>query len=151
MTINRSPQELYDYWHQFEQLPLFMRHLESVHQTGPGRSHWKAKAPAGYSVEWDAQIVADTPGELIAWESLEGADVDNSGIVRFSPAPAGRGTEVRVQLQYRPPAGRLGAAVAKLFGEEPNQQIADDLRRFKQVMETGEISNSASPRGTCDG
>ncbi|HEV2705838.1 MAG TPA: SRPBCC family protein [Pyrinomonadaceae bacterium] len=139
LIINRSPEELYSYWRNFENLPRFMHHLESVRVTGEGRSHWVAKAPAGSSVEWDAEIVEDRPNELISWRSLEGADVDNSGSVRFETAPGGRGTIVRVEMQYNPPGGVIGAVVAKLFGEEPGQQAQESLRCFKQVMETGEV------------
>ena len=139
ITVNRPPEEVYRFWHDFRNLPRFMKHLEDVRVTGNRRSHWKAKAPAGTTVEWDAEVVDDRPNELIAWRSLEGADVDNWGSVRFAPAPGGRGTEVRVELDYAPPGGALGATVAKLFGEEPEQQMQDDLRRFKQVLETGEV------------
>lgn len=139
IVINAAPEELYRFWHDFENLPRFMRHLESVSITGEGRSHWVAKAPAGTSVEWDAEITEDRPNELIAWRSLEGADVDNSGSVRFERAPGGRGTVVHVELDYRPPGGALGALVARLLGEEPEGQLQADLRRFKQVMETGEV------------
>jgi uncharacterized membrane protein len=107
-----------------------------------GRSHWRAKGPAGTGVEWDADITVDRPGETLAWQSREGADVPNSGSVTFSRAPGGRGTEIRVELRYHPPAGRFGAAIAKLFGEEPSQQIEGDLRRLKQVLETGEVVHS---------
>ena len=138
-TINRPPEELYRFWRDFENLPRFMRHLEAVKVTAPGRSHWKAKAPAGQTVEWDAEVTEDRPNELIAWRSLEGADVANSGSVRFTPATGGRGTVVRVEVQYDPPGGKAGALVAKLFGEEPEQQVQDDLRAFKQVIETGEV------------
>ena len=138
MTINRSPEELYRFWRNFENLPRIMSHLESVRVTGEGRSHWVAKAPAGTTVEWDAEVYNEKENELIAWRSLEGADVNNAGSVRFQPAPGGRGTEVRVVLKYDPPGGVVGATVAKLFGEEPEQQIQEDLRRFKQFMETGE-------------
>lgn len=149
ITINRPVAEVYDFWHDFTNLPRFMYHLESVEITGSGRSHWTARAPAGTTVEWDAEVTEDRHNELIAWRSLPGADVDNSGAVRFGPAPGGRGTEVHVELRYDPPAGRVGAFVAKLFGEEPDQQVRDDLRRFKQVIETGEIVRSAaSPEGT---
>lgn len=148
VTVNRPAAELYQYWHDFENLPRFMQHLVSVQVDGEKRSHWTAQAPAGATVEWDAEIVADRPDELIAWRSLAGAAVDNAGEVRFAPAPGGRGTEVRVELQYDPPGGALGATVAKLFGEEPAQQVADDLRHFKQVLETGEITQSeASAKG----
>ncbi|HVG39135.1 MAG TPA: SRPBCC family protein [Pyrinomonadaceae bacterium] len=139
VTINRSPEELYQFWHNFENLPHFMNHLEAVQTTGDKRSHWVAKAPAGTTVEWDAEIINDKPNELIAWRSLAGADVDNSGSVRFERGPEGRGTQVRVEIQYSPPGGVIGATIAKLFGEEPNQQVQEDLRRFKQVMEAGEI------------
>ena len=142
ITINKSPEELYRFWRNFENLPRFMNHLEAVQVTGDRRSHWKAKAPAGTTVEWDAEITEDRPNEMIAWRSIEGADVDNAGSVRFVPAPGGRGTEVRVELRYDPPGGVIGAAIARLFGEEPAQQVADDLRAFKQVMETGEVVHS---------
>jgi uncharacterized membrane protein len=142
ITVNRSPEELYQFWHDFQNLPRFMNHLESVQVTGPGRSHWKAKAPLGSTVEWDAEITEDRPNELIAWRSVAGADVDNNGQVRFVRGPAGRGTEVHVELRYNPPGGAIGATVAKFFGEEPNQQIQDDLRAFKQVMEIGEVLHS---------
>jgi uncharacterized membrane protein len=138
VTINRSPEELYRYWRNFENLPRIMSHLESVRVTGEGKSHWVAKGPAGTSVEWDAEVYNEKENELIAWRSLEGADVDNAGSVRFESAPEGRGTVVRVTLKYDPPAGKLGAAIAKLFGEEPAGQVQEDLRRFKSVMETGE-------------
>lgn len=142
ITVNRPPEEVYQFWHNFENLPRFMDHLESVTVTGPGRSHWKAKAPAGKTVEWDAEVTDDQPNRRIAWRSLPGADVENAGVVEFAPAPGGKGTEVLVQLQYDPPAGIIGATVAKLFGREPNQQIHRDLRPFKQLLETGEVTKS---------
>jgi uncharacterized membrane protein len=142
VTINRSPEELYTFWRNFENLPRFMTHLESVHVTGANRSHWVAKAPAGSTVEWDAEIYNHKDNELIAWRTLEGADVDSAGSVRFEPAPGGRGTVVRVTLKYDPPGGAVGALVARLFGENPEQQIDDDLRRFKQLMETGETATT---------
>jgi uncharacterized membrane protein len=139
IIINRPPEELYRFWRDLENLPRFMTHLESVRTTGDNRSHWVAKAPAGTSVEWDAEITEDRPGELIAWRSLEGADVDNSGSVHFERATGGRGTIVRVEMEYDPPGGVIGAAVARLFGEEPGQQAHEALRCFKQVMEAGEV------------
>ncbi len=139
VTINKSPEELYRFWRNFENLPRFMTHLESVRVMGDRESHWVAKAPANTTVEWDAEIIEDRENEYIAWRSLPGAQVANAGEVRFVPALGNRGTEVQVSLTYDPPAGALGALVAKLFGEEPNQQIAGDLRRFKNVMEAGEI------------
>ena len=138
-VVNLPPDEVYRFWRDFQNLPRFMRHLEAVHDMGDGRSHWKAKGPAGMDVEWDATIIADVPGEVITWRSLEGSDVDNAGAVRFERAAGGRGTIVRVNLEYNPIGGVIGAAVAKLFGEEPEQQLDDDLRRFKQVLEVGEV------------
>lgn len=149
VTVQRPPDEVYDYWHNFENFPSFMAHVESVEVTGDGRSHWVAKAPAGMQVEWDAEIVQDEPNEVIAWRSAENADVPNSGCVRFTTAPGDAATEVTVELEYRPPGGAVGAAVSRLFGEEPLQQIKDDLRRFKQVIETGEVVRSdGTPEGT---
>lgn len=139
LIINRAPEELYQFWHDFENLPRFMTDLESVQVIDERRSHWVAKAPAGTSVEWDAEITADEPNRLISWRSLEGADVDNSGTVRFEEATGGRGTIVTVEIEYNPPGGALGAAVAKLFGKEPGQQAQEALRCFKQLMETGEV------------
>ena len=137
--VNRDPDQVYRFWREFRNLPRFMQHLESVEEFSDGRSHWVATGPAGSSVEWDAQIVADDPGRVITWRSLENSDVDNAGAVRFEPAAGGRGTIVKVNIQYDPPGGVVGATVAKLFGEEPNQQLEDDMRRFKQVMEVGEV------------
>ncbi|MGZ3602421.1 MAG: SRPBCC family protein [Ktedonobacterales bacterium] len=141
-TVLRSPEEVYRYWHNFTNLPRIMEHLESVQVLGDGRSHWKAKAPARMKVEWDAEIVEDRPNQLISWRSLPGSSVKNSGTVRFVRAPGGRGTEIHVQLRYEPPAGPLGVVAAMLFGEEPTQQLRDDLGRFKQIMETGQITLS---------
>ena len=138
-VVNRAPEDVYAFWRNFQNFPRFMRHVESVQDLGEGRSHWKVKGPAGMEVEWDATIVADVPNEVITWRSLEGSDVDNAGAVRFERAPGGRGTIVKVNLEYNPTAGVIGSMVAKLFGEEPEQQLDDDLRRFKQVMEVGEV------------
>jgi uncharacterized membrane protein len=149
ITVNASPDQVYARWRDFERLPEFMYHLESVRTRGEGRSHWVAKAPGGTTVEWDAEVVDDVPGHRIAWRSVGEPSVQNSGSVRFEPAPAGQGTEVRVEVSYDPPGGAVGSVIAKLFGEEPNQQLADDLRRFKQIVETGEIARSdGSPLGT---
>lgn len=147
-TVARPPQEVYGFWRQLDRLPSFMAHLEEVRITGTGCSHWKATAPFGRQVEWEAETTADIPGERIAWRSLEGADVPNDGEVRFVPAPGGRGTEVHVTIRYDLPGGLLGKAAARYFGEEPSQQLDDDLRRFKQVMETGEVVRSdGAPSG----
>jgi len=140
--INRPPEEVYRFWHNFQNLPRFMTYLESVQETGNGRSHWVANATGGRRVEWDAEITDDQPNSLLAWRSLEGSDIPNSGSVRFEAAPGNRGTYVKVEMRYDPPGGAVGAAIAKLFGTEPGQQIDHDLRLFKQIIETGEIVKS---------
>ena len=145
VTINRNIHDVYAFWKDFENFPRFMRHLDSVQRIDERRSRWRAKAPAGLKVEWEAEMLEDRTDEWIAWRSLPGSRVENSGSVRFSAAPGARGTEVRVQLQYTPPGGALGRGLAWLFGEEPEIQVKDDLRRFKQLMETGEIPISEGP------
>jgi uncharacterized membrane protein len=139
ITVRRPVEEVYRFWRDVANLPRFMRHLESVQRIDDRRSHWTARAPAGGTVEWDAEITEELPNERIAWRSVEDADVQNVGSVRFVPAPGGRGTEVHVELSYAPPAGKVGATIARLLHEEPGQQVADDLRAFKQVMEVGEV------------
>ncbi len=136
VTIERPRAELYAFWRDFTNLPSFMEHLVSVTTHGANESHWVAKAPAGSTVEWDATIVNEVPGTIIAWKSIGHPDVNNAGAVNFSDAPGGRGTIVRVTLDYEPPGGRIGAAIARLFGENPDRQVRDDLRQFKQLMET---------------
>ncbi|MCW3842979.1 SRPBCC family protein [Micromonospora yasonensis] len=148
VTINRPAEEAYRFWHDFENLPRFMYHLQSVRSTGPRRTRWTAKAPARRAVEWEAEVVEDRTNQLIRWRSVDGSRVANCGTVRFTPAAGGRATEVRVELDVHLPGGRLGRLAAKAFGENPQQQICDDLRRFKQVIETGEITRSD---GTPDG
>jgi uncharacterized membrane protein len=138
MLVNRSPADVYQFWRNFENFPQFMRHLESVTKRDDKVSHWRAKAPLGMSVEWDAEMTSDVENERIGWKSLERSDIPNSGVVEFRPT-ADRGTHVRVTIIYEAPGGKVGESLAKLFGEEPNLQIADDLRRFKQLMETGRI------------
>lgn len=146
-TVLRPREDVYGFWRRLENLPTFMTHLERVAEDGK-RSHWKAKAPLG-AVEWDAEIVDDVPGERLAWRSTGRTRVPNHGVVRFRSAPGDRGTEVRVQLTYEVPGGRAGAAVARLLGEDPHQQVEDDLRRLKQVLETGDVvRSSGSPEGT---
>jgi uncharacterized membrane protein len=148
VTINKPIDQLYEFWRRLENLPRFMTQLQSVSETSPRRSHWIAKAPAGRRVEWDAEIINEIPNELIGWRTLPGADVVSAGSVRFVPAGAGRGTEVHVRLQYEPPAGKLGAVIAWLFGQAPAQTIREDLRRFKQLMEAGEApTTEGQPRG----
>jgi uncharacterized membrane protein len=149
VTIRHPIEVVYGFWRDFTNLPSFMNHLEAVEPSGDGRWHWTANAPAGTTVDWDAEIVEDVLNRRIAWASLEGAKVENSGSVSFTPAPGDRGTEVRVELTYDPPGGALGKVVAKLLGEEPQQQVSDDLRRLKQVLETGQVVLSeGSPEGT---
>ncbi len=131
--VERAPAELFRTWRNFENLPHFMKHLESVQMLDEKHSHWIARGPAGRRVEWDAEVINEHPNEMIAWRSLEG-DVDHAGTVRFQPVPGG--TEVRIALEYDLPGGAVGAAVAKLFCEEPAEQIDADMRRFKQMMET---------------
>lgn len=148
MTINRPAADLFAFWRDFRNLPRFMPHLRSVDVLSDKRSHWVACAPAGLTVEWDAEIVNEKPDRLIAWQSCEGSDVANWGVIRFEEAPGGRGTEVKVELEYESPAGTTGVLLAKLFGEEPSQQVEDGLRRFKQIMETGEVPTiEGQPRG----
>jgi uncharacterized membrane protein len=148
VTIDKPAEDLYRFWHNFENLPRFTRHIKNVKAYDDRRSHWITSAPLDSSVEWDAEIIDDRPNELIAWKSLEGADIDNAGSVQFKPAPGDRGTEVRVVTAYNPPAGAIGDAIAKLFGESPEQQIGDDLARFKMLMEAGEIAtNDGQPSG----
>src|SRR6266545_1006356 len=139
LTVNKPREEVYQFWHNFENLAKFMDHLECVKKIDDKRSHWVAKAPAGREVSWDAEIVNEIENELIGWRSLPGAQVDNAGSVTFKSAPDGRGTEVRVLLQYNPPGGAVGALFAKLWGQEPGDQIQADLMRFKQIMEAGEV------------
>ena len=140
--LNKTPEELYQFWRQLNNLPQFMKHLKSVQVISDTRSHWVASAPMDATVEWDADIIKDIPNELIAWASVEGAEIENSGFVRFKAAPPGRGTEVKVVMEYAPPGGQLTAAIAKLFGEEPEQQIGDELRNLKMLMEAGEIATT---------
>jgi len=134
VTVNRTPRECYHFWRDFDNLPRVMPHLEDVDATTDGRSRWIAKGPLGLRVEWEAELTADVPAQVIAWKSLPGADVDTAGSVRFSPA--GTGTEVRVNLKYDPPARVVGDLIAKLFGDDPNRQIREDLQRFKQAIES---------------
>jgi uncharacterized membrane protein len=152
--IERAPEELYNFWRNFENFPQFMTHLESVKKIDDRRSHWIAKAPSIYGgkVEWDAEITAEEPNSRIAWRALPDSDVQHRGEVRFTRARGDRGTMVRVEMDYTPPAGQVGRWVAKLFGEEPEQQVRDDVRNFKRLMETDEVPTiEGQPHGTCLG
>ncbi len=147
VCIHRPRAELYSFWRDFSHLPAFMENVQSVTVQTPARSHWVIAAPAGRSVEWDSEVTEDIPDERIAWTSLEGADIRNSGVVEFRDSPTGRGTFVTVTIAYDPPAGELGRLMAKLFHREPKIQARQDLRRFKQLMETGEIPTAVPPQG----
>jgi len=150
ITVLKSPEELYRFWRDFRNLPRVMRHLQSVEIISDERSHWTASAPFGKTVEWDAEIYTQHENQVIGWRSLAGSQVDTVGSVQFRPATGDRGTEVTVTLKYDPPAGKLGAAIAAMFGESANHQVKEDLRRFKQIMEAGEAPTiEGQPRGTC--
>lgn len=148
IVVNRTPAECYRAWRDLGKLSGILEHVEEIVQTGPRTSHWRVTGPAGTDVEWDAEITADEPDQLVIWRSVEGSEIENEGSVRFQPGPKGRGALVRVSLRYGPPAGALGSFVATLFGEDPEQQIRDDLRRFKQFLETGEVlTTEGQPAG----
>jgi len=146
VRVEKPAAELYHFWRRLENLPRFMDHLESVTVIDDRRSHWIAIGPAGFRVEWFAEIINDVENRLIGWRSLEGSEVDNAGSVSFRELSDGNSTEVKVSLQYNPPAGDLGAAVAKLFGQDPRKQIRKDLKEFKQMMERGGGSRKAEAR-----
>lgn len=142
VTINRPRQDLYDYWRDFTKLATFMDNVERIDVIDATRSHWVVRAPGGKTVEWDSIVTEDVAGKKIAWRSEEGADVPNSGVIEFSDAGA-RGTVVTATIAYDPPAGIIGKVVAKMFQREPAIQARRDLRRFKQLMETGEIATAS--------
>lgn len=135
VTINRPVEELYRFWRNLENLPQFMHHLESVERLTDTLSRWRAKGPGGTTVEWNAEIINEVPNKLIGWRSIEGSDVVSAGSVHFEEAGRGRGTRVRVRLQYSPPGGDIGAAVARLLGRDAATEIREDLQRFKQLVE----------------
>lgn len=141
VTVMKPVSEVYRFWRNLENLPRFMQHLESVAEGEEGISHWVAKGPGGMKVEWDARIINEIDDKVIGWQSLEGSMISTAGSVNFHET--GRGTEVRVHMQYNPPGGKLGAAVAWMLGEEPTIQVMEDLRRFKRLLETGEIPTTA--------
>jgi uncharacterized membrane protein len=146
VTVMKPVSEVYRFWRNLENLPTFMQHLESVAEREEGISHWVARGPAGMKVEWDARIINEVDNKVIGWQSLEGSMVSTAGSVNFRET--GHGTEVHVHLQYNPPGGKLGAAIAWMFGEEPNIQVREDLRRFKRLLETGEIpTTEGQPSG----
>ncbi len=155
VTVNRPLAEVYEYWRDLENLSTFMHHVDSIRELDDKRSHWIARTPVGgVKVEWDAEITEDVPNEKIAWSSLAGSTVNSAGTVKFRPAPGDQGTEVHVTMAYRPPLGAAGAAFARIFNKVTAQQIKEDMRRFKEVMETGETATAAgqpSGRGADDG
>jgi uncharacterized membrane protein len=142
VTVNRPIAEVYAFWHNFENLPQFMRHIQSIKTTDNGQSRWTAQDSEDGVLEWDAVIIGDTPNEVIAWQAVEGGAMHTSGTVQFRPAPGDQGTEVLMDLEYQPPAGKLGAAFSRFFGAHPEQMIRDELFAFKQIMETGEVTRS---------
>jgi uncharacterized membrane protein len=135
--------EVYKFWRRLENLPRFMSHLERVEEISDTRSHWVAAGPAGLTVAWDAEIINEIENRVLAWRSLPGSDVTTAGSVNFDTVRGGRSTQVTVELQYAPPAGKAGALIASLFGREPSQTIREDLRHFRQLLEAGEV-----PRAT---
>lgn len=145
VTINAPRSEVYAFWRDLRNLPLFMENIESITLGDDRRSHWVVKAPAGQTVEWNSVITEDVENERIAWTSVEDADVRNTGLIEFRDGPPGRGTQVTATIVYDPPGGDLGKLIAKMFGKEPKVQTRRDLRRFKQLLETGEISTSRAP------
>lgn len=147
VTIDRHPEELYAYWRNFSNLAALMENIERIEVIDPIRSHWVVKGPGGKDVEWDSLVTEDIPNHRIAWRAAEGADVQNHGWVEFRPAPGDRGTEVHALIAYDAPGGAFGRAIAKLLQREPNTQMRRELRRFKQLMETGEITSSEGPSG----
>jgi uncharacterized membrane protein len=148
VTINRPREELYAFWRDFSNLAPLMDNIERIETRDDKRSHWVVKGPAGKDVEWDAIVTEDEPGRRIAWRADDDADIKNSGWIEFRDGPTGRGTEVHALIEYDAPGGMLGRLVAKALQREPNTQARRELRRFKQLMETGEITNSEGPRGS---
>lgn len=142
VTIRRPVEDVYAYFRELSNLPRFMQHIESVDEFSDGTTHWAVRGPGKRMFEWDAEIVKERPGEILSWRSLPGGDVEADGVVRFVPAPGDRGTEVHAKIRYHAPGGRVGAMIAKLFGREPGQQARGDLRRLKQVLETGDVMRS---------
>lgn len=144
VRLERPIDEVYRFWRRLSNLPSFMSHLIRVTETDDGRSHWVASGPGGIAIEWDAEIINDLEHQLIAWRSLAGSDIVVAGSVNFDRVRGGRSTQVSVRLQYAPPSGRAGALIAGLFGRAPSQTIREDLRRFKQMLEAGEVARATA-------
>ncbi len=149
IVVNKTPQEAYQFWHDFSNMSRFMNYVEQVQDQGGGRSHWVAQVPGGIRMEWDAELIKDKPNDMISWQSVPGSDVNQAGSVHFEPTPDGRGTRVELHLDYVPPAGPLGHAVVNLLGPDPMNQIKENMRRFKELLETGEIpTTQGQPTGS---
>jgi uncharacterized membrane protein len=148
IVVGKSPQECYAFWRDFSNLPRFIPMLETVTMKDHRTSHWVVQMPGGGKLEWDAQITEDREGERIAWHSLPGSTMKHAGTVRFEPAPGGRGCIVRALVHFQPPLGLTGRSFAKAVGRDPTGHGRENLRRFKQLIETGEIPTTrAQPSG----
>ncbi len=145
VTIGKPRQEIYDAWRDFTRFPNFMDNIKSVVDLGGGRSRWTIKGPGGKDLELATKIIEDIPGRKMAWESEPDSEIYTAGVLELSDAPGGRGAYVRLMMRYNPPGGTLGRGIAKLLQREPTLQASRDLRRFKQLMETGEVTTNASP------
>jgi uncharacterized membrane protein len=151
VLVNTSPEEAYRFWRNFENLPRFMHHLESVEVTGDRRSQWTAIGPLGARISWNAEIVSERENDSITWRSLPGSDINIDGAVEFRRAPGDRGTFIETWMHFSPPAGAAGRVVAKIFGKDPSFLVEQDLRRFKALMEAGEIpTTEGQPHGPRD-
>jgi uncharacterized membrane protein len=145
VTVHQKPEAVYAFWRQLGNLPIFMHHIESVTVLDDGRSHWRARGPLGQTIEWEAKIINEVEGELIAWRSLEGSHIHHAGSVRFERALGGHGTLVTLTMEYAPPGGLFGTLAARLFGLDPDRQVEDDLRRLKHLLEVGEVPHIDAP------
>jgi uncharacterized membrane protein len=143
LLIKRPAGEIFDFWRNLGNLPTFMQNVQSVHVLDNRRSHWVINGPAGHALEWDAEIVNEHPGEMISWQTLPGADVQSAGTVRFIPEEEGRATNVRVILEFHPPAGAVGASVARFIGHDPGTQLERDLTRLREVLESRNVISAA--------
>src|SRR4029079_19320381 len=139
VTVNRSPEDLYCYWRRIENLQQLFPHVLAVKLIDNTRSSWTLRGPAGGELKWAAEITIDRENEMIGWRSVGRADLDNAGYIRFERTDGNAGTVVTVALQYNPPAGKLGAALAALMGERPEAELDQALQKFKELMEAGEV------------
>ena len=139
LDVNRSPETCYRFWRDIENFPRFMPHVEQVESLDGTHSRWRVRGPLRQTVQWEAELTSDIPGQQLGWRAMSGAELAHTGLVRFSPAPGQRGTRIEVEFSFHPPLGKAGVMLARMTGEEPSQQISEDLRRFKQLIETGEI------------